>query len=240
MISKHIPNTITSMNLLCGLVGVVFAFKGRFDIAFPAMLAASLCDFCDGFSARLLNAYSDKGRELDSLADVVSFGVLPSVMLLNLVKFCNPTDNVICYVPLLIAVFSALRLAQFNVDDRQHTGFIGLPTPACALLCGSLACYVAYTPTSFLAIWCASDLFIPLLTAVLCCLLVCGIPMFSMKVTKESFKDKALTFKRIAFLVFIVLSSVYVIVFSRNYSLIVLFTFIFYIINNLVYWIFKV
>ncbi len=79
-IVKHIPNTITSMNLLCGVLGVIFTLDGRIDIAFYLMLAAAVFDFFDGFSARLLKAYSDIGKELDSLADVVSFGVLPSVL----------------------------------------------------------------------------------------------------------------------------------------------------------------
>ena len=85
-IKKYIPDFITSMNLLCGVIGVVFAFKGRFDLAFYLMLAGAVCDFCDGLVARLLGAYSDLGKELDSLADLVSFGVLPSVMLYSLMK----------------------------------------------------------------------------------------------------------------------------------------------------------
>ena len=80
---KHIPNSITSMNLLCGAMGVVFTLQGRPDIAFPLMLAATVFDFCDGLAARLLKAYSPIGKELDSLADMISFGLLPSIMLLE-------------------------------------------------------------------------------------------------------------------------------------------------------------
>ena len=87
----NIPNAITSLNLLCGVVGVVFALSGRPDIAFYLMLAAAVCDFCDGFAARLLHAYSPVGKELDSLADMVSFGVLPSVMLH--VRGNEPSDS---------------------------------------------------------------------------------------------------------------------------------------------------
>ena len=125
MIRKIIPDTITSMNLVCGIIGVVFAFRGRCDIAFVLMLAAAVFDFLDGFAARALDAYSDMGKELDSLCDLVSFGVLPAVMLFNTAKMsCCPEWA--CWTALAIAVFSAVRLAKFNVDPRQTDGFIGL------------------------------------------------------------------------------------------------------------------
>ena len=137
---KHIPNTITTLNLLCGVVGVVFAFQGRPDWAFYMMLAASIFDFCDGASARLLNAYSPMGKELDSLCDVVSFGVLPSILLYaNVHTFVWQPYAWLPFVPLIVAAGSALRLAKFNVDERQHESFLGLATPVSALLCGSLS-----------------------------------------------------------------------------------------------------
>jgi len=238
MFTKHIPNTITSLNLLCGLAGVVFAFKGRIDIAFPFMLAASLCDFCDGLSARLLNAYSDMGKELDSLSDLVSFGVLPSVMLMNTCKACSFCENWFCFVPLLIALFSALRLAKFNVDSRQHSSFLGLPSPASALLCGSMCCFVAYNPASFLSEWFSSPVFIVVFTALMCSLLVCELPMFSMKFSKDD--DKTLKLKRILFFSLVVIGAVVTILLKQTYSLVVLFAFIVYILKNIVYYIFKV
>ena len=132
-IVKHIPNTITSMNLLCGAVGVIFSFQDRLDIAFYLMLGAAACDFMDGFAARLLHAYSPLGKELDSLADAISFGLLPSLMLHCLIL--EETGNtLISCIPLLIAVFSALRLAKFNIDDEQTENFLGLPTPASAMI----------------------------------------------------------------------------------------------------------
>ena len=137
-IVKHIPNTITSTNLLCGVLGVICTLKGSLDTAFILMLAAAVCDFCDGLAARLLKAYSELGKQLDSLADMVSFGVLPSLMMYSLMVQAQG-DSWICYVPLLIAVFSALRLAKFNIDERQSDSFIGLATPACAIICGSFA-----------------------------------------------------------------------------------------------------
>ena len=106
---KHIPNTITTLNLLCGVVGVVFAFQGRPDWAFYMMLAASVFDFCDGASARLLNAYSPMGKELDSLCDVVSFGVLPSILLYaNVHTFVWQPYAWLPFVPLIVAAGSAL------------------------------------------------------------------------------------------------------------------------------------
>ena len=121
-IVKHIPNTITSMNLFCRLMGVIFTFKGDFQTAFILMLAAAACDFCDGFAARMLNAYSDMGKELDSLADMVSFGALPALMLHRMMIYTGE-DGILSYVPLLIGVFSALRLAKFNIDTRQSESF---------------------------------------------------------------------------------------------------------------------
>ena len=131
-IIRHIPNTITSMNLLLGIMGVICTFDGNFEAAFCLMLAAAVCDFCDGLSARLLGAYSDVGKELDSLADMVSFGLLPSLMLHRLMVSIGG-ESLLSYIPLIIAVLSAVRLAKFNVDERQTDNFIGLATPACAM-----------------------------------------------------------------------------------------------------------
>jgi len=238
MIKKHIPNLITSMNLLCGTVGVVFAFKGKVDIAFYLMIAGTVFDFCDGLAARALNAYSDMGKELDSLADIVSFGVLPSVMLYNVSHVCMFGESWICWTPLLIAVFSGLRLAKFNVDSRQTSSFIGLPTPACAILIGSLCYYVAWDYSCFLALWCAGSVFIPVLTACMCFLLVSEIPMFSLKFHKDDsqvLKNKRMTFA------FIVLAAVLVCIICKlNWSLALLLTIVCYILKNIVYAIAKI
>ena len=135
-IIRQIPNTITCLNLLCGVFGVLQALEGHLDIAFYLMLAGAACDFCDGLAARLLNAYSPMGKELDSLADLITFGLLPAVMLYKCMDWYN-WGQWICYIPFIITVFSALRLAKFNVDDRQGENFIGLATPACAMICHS-------------------------------------------------------------------------------------------------------
>lgn len=237
-LKKYIPDTITSMNLLCGALGVIFAFKGRFDIAFWLMLAAALFDFLDGTAARALGAYSEMGKELDSLSDMVSFGVLPSVMLYKLMCICTFSDCFLCYVPVVIAVFSGLRLAKFNVDERQHMSFIGLATPACAMICGSLCYFVVHGQSSFLSSWCAGYVFIPVLSIVLACLLVCEIPMFSMKFSKNA--EKVTTHKRIAFLINVALIVLIVVVLGINWSMIVLLGFIVYILMNIAFAIAKI
>jgi len=235
---KYIPDFITSMNLACGIIGVVFAFKGRIDIAFPLMLAAAVADFLDGFAARLLDAYSDLGKELDSLSDLVSFGVLPSIMLYNLSKTCMFGESWICWIPLLIAVASGLRLAKFNVDTRQTDGFLGLPTPACAMLVGSLCYYVASDPSCFLAEWCAGPVFIPVLSVCLSALLVCEIPMFSLKFHKDD--SSIVKNKRMAY-AFLVLAAILVCaICGLNWSVIFLLSLSLYVIKNIVYAILKI
>ncbi|MCR5561224.1 MAG: CDP-alcohol phosphatidyltransferase family protein [Bacteroidales bacterium] len=171
-LKNHIPNAITSCNLLSGIVGLYFAFKGLPEAAFLCMLAAAMFDFLDGFAARIFKASSPIGGQLDSLSDVVSFGVLPAVMLS--VHSLNP-------LPLLIAVFSAVRLAKFNIDERQHSSFLGLPTPGAALLCGALATYCGARTESLLALLFSPWWAVALLAAAICVLLVCELPFFSFK-----------------------------------------------------------
>lgn len=235
---KYIPDMITSMNLLCGIIGVVFAFKGRPDIAFILMLAASAADFLDGAAARALGAYSDLGKELDSLSDMVSFGVLPSVMLYNCSRTCMFGESWVCWIPLVIALCSGLRLAKFNVDTRQGDSFLGLPTPASALIAGSLCYYVAVDPGSFLSAWCAGPVFIPALSVCLAALLVSEIPMFSFKFHADD--PQLLKNKRMAF-AFIVLAAILVVVICRlDWSLAVLLSLTAYVLKNLVYAIAKI
>lgn len=233
MIRKYIPDFITSMNIACGVVGVVFAFKDRLDIAFVMMLAAAVFDFCDGLAARSLHAYSDLGKELDSLCDCVSFGVLPAVMLHICSKTCMFTENWVCWTPLLIAVFSAIRLAKFNVDSRQTSGFIGLPTPACAMLVGAICHYVASDQGSFISDWMSGPVFVPVISAVLCYLLVCEIPMFSLKMHGDD--PKPLRIKRLALALIAVAAIVLCILLHLEWSLAVLVVLLCYIVKNIIY-----
>lgn len=229
-IRKHIPNTVTSMNLICGVVGVIVALNGNLQTAFILMLAAAVFDFLDGFAARLLKAYSETGKELDSLADDVSFGVLPSVML-----YCVYGTDIpaLRFFPLVIAAFSALRLAKFNLDERQHSSFLGLPTPACAMVCGSLAVMASARPDSLLSGLCDGDLFIPLLSVALSALLVCEIPMFAMKVATGDKASKAENVSRIIFFCIAVLSVAVTVAWSLNWCFIPFVTFVSYIVINI-------
>ena len=234
---KHIPNQITSLNLIFGLVGVVFALRNRLDMAFYCMLAASVCDFLDGLAARLLGAYSDMGKELDSLCDLVSFGFLPALMLCVLMQLYRFDESPVCWLPLALTLFSALRLAKFNVDERQTSGFLGLPTPAAALLCGALCCYCCHTPLEFLSTW-VSGAFIPLLTLCLCILLVSEVPMFSFKMHRGD--SRTLQVKRWTLVAFFVAAAVFCLLAGHHWSLTVVLGLLFYILNNLVYALFKI
>ncbi|MEY4275377.1 MAG: CDP-diacylglycerol--serine O-phosphatidyltransferase [Bacteroidota bacterium] len=150
---KEIPNLLTLGNLLSGCLGLYFVMQGNVFNASLCIFVSLVCDFLDGFLARLLHAYSDLGKELDSLADVVSFGVLPSFILLNLVEqSCGAqcTQGLFgFYKPFLVfslALMSAYRLAKFNIDTRQSDQFIGVPTPANGLLVASLPLILHYQP----------------------------------------------------------------------------------------------
>ena len=230
-IIRHIPDTITSMNLLCGAVGVICAFEGRLESAFYLMIAAAVFDFLDGFAARALGAHTDIGKELDSLSDMVSFGLLPAIMLHRLMV---ETGNASAwsYIPLAIALFSALRLAKFNIDDSQKENFIGLATPACAMLCGALVHYICKTPDSFLAPWAGTRLFIPVLSLILCALLVSRIPMFSLKF-KAGQKDSIVYKLRIGFIGFCVAVTIAIFLFGLQFSMIFIVAVTGYIIMNI-------
>lgn len=175
---KHIPNTITCLNLFSGCVGLVYAFQGELIYAGYAILISAVLDFFDGMLARLLNAYSEIGKELDSLADVVSFGVLPSAMVYELLKQLSPEGSYLPYTAFLIAIFSALRLAKFNIDPRQTENFIGLPTPANALFMMSLPYFIAFEAFSGFVKHPATLVGI---TIVMSLLLVAELPLFSLK-----------------------------------------------------------
>ena len=233
-IIRHIPNTITSMNLLCGVLGVICVFSGESDTAFLLMLLAAICDFFDGFSARALNAYSSVGKELDSLADLVSFGLLPSLMLYRVMTVMSPDAGLLCYIPLLIVLASALRLAKFNTDDRQSENFLGLATPASAMICGSLTYYILKDQDSFLTVWATGKVFVPLVSAILSVLMVTELPMFSMKIKKGTQKNTPLYRMRISFVGATAVSAVLVLLLGLNWSMIVLLVFVLYIIINVI------
>jgi CDP-diacylglycerol--serine O-phosphatidyltransferase len=181
-IVNSIPNILTSGNLFCGCIATVLAVNGDIKTATYFIFASAIFDFFDGFVARLLKAQSSLGLQLDSLADMVSFGLAPSAIvfyILSIAQIHVPLElpTFTPYFAFFIAVFSALRLAKFNIDTRQTTEFIGLPTPACTLFFCGLVYFDMFTVTGFYLL----IIFIPLF----CYLLVCELPMFSLKIKKN-------------------------------------------------------
>lgn len=188
---KHIPNAITCLNLLSGCIGIVLAFQGKLADAGYAIIIAAVFDFLDGLAARLLHAYSAIGKELDSLADIVSFGVLPSVIIYQLFLMAPPVGGLSVYLnftAFIIAVFSALRLAKFNIDERQSENFIGLPTPANALLISSLP-MILKEGNGFLSAYILNPFFLFIFSLGMGLLLVVEIPLISLKFRNMKLKD---------------------------------------------------
>lgn len=193
MVRKHIPNAITSLNLASGCIAIVFAFQGEYTTASYFIALAAVFDFFDGFAARLLKAYSPMGKELDSLADVVSFGVAPGMMLFNYLSDISAltySSEYLAYLSFLLPVFSALRLAKFNIDERQETSFIGLPTPANAVFwafgIGSNFTYALDTIIDPLIIAAGIIIF--------SWLLISTIPMFSLKFKHYGWKGNRIRY----------------------------------------------
>ena len=190
---KHIPNTITLANLFCGCLSIVATFSGQLVLAGGLIFLAAIFDFLDGFTARLLKAYSELGKQLDSLADVVSFGVAPAVIAFR-IMFANkallPFDWV-PYIAFAMVLCSALRLAKFNIDTRQTEHFIGMPTPANALFWASLPLVLKDFHEKKL-IRLEAIFFNPGAIAALCVffavLLVLPIPMLSFKFKTTAFR----------------------------------------------------
>lgn len=185
-ITKHIPNTLTSCNLISGCISVTYALGGSYEMALLFIIIGAAFDFFDGMSARLLGVSSPIGKELDSLADDVTFGVAPSAMVFTLLYTSVLADKcpLIPYMAFVMAAFSALRLAKFNLDERQTTSFIGLPTPANALFWGALIVGCESFLTSSPAILVG----VVIMLLVSCYLLIAEIPMFALKFKQWGWK----------------------------------------------------
>lgn len=189
-IKKHIPNTITCCNLVSGCVAIAYAFSGNVELSFTWIIIGAVFDFFDGMSARLLNVSSPIGKELDSLADVVTFGVAPSTILFSELSVMSypailePLRSILPFTAYIMAAFSALRLAKFNLDERQALGFIGLPTPANALFWGSLIIGAGkwLEATPFMAFFLLGGILIS------SWLMVSEIPMFALKFKEWGWK----------------------------------------------------
>lgn len=222
MIRKHIPNFITCLNVVSGTLAVVFAVKGELTFSVIFIFIAALFDFLDGMAARLLKAYSPLGKELDSLADMISFGVAPGMLMMVMLENALFGANVraesyaqlsvyeiICIASsLMIPVFSALRLAKFNIDTRQTDSFIGLPTPASAIFIAALALITGHGNYEILDAFIMQPIVLLIITIAMSLLLVSEIPMFSLKFKNLSWKDNQLRF------IFMFISIILIIVFN--------------------------
>jgi CDP-diacylglycerol---serine O-phosphatidyltransferase len=197
---KHFPNFITSLNLASGFTAIIFAAHGNLVAASWMILAAMIFDFLDGFSARMLKAYSAVGKELDSLADVVSFGVAPGLIIYYLLNGYLVSANlfntdqsvlntiILILIPAIMPVCGAIRLAVFNLDSTQSTTFKGLPIPANALAVISVVFAQYYSHSQLISSLAASHVFLILLTVILSLLMVSRIPLLSLKVKDLKFK----------------------------------------------------
>lgn len=195
---KHIPNAITCCNLICGCIATCYAFHHHFTLAFIFILAGAFFDFFDGMSARALGVSGKMGVELDSLADMVTFGVAPSAMIFTLFSYVPYPSflanwfgfNILPFSSFLIAAFSGLRLAKFNIDERQHMGFIGMPTPANAIFWASLIS----SSEAWLTSRECNTAFLTAFIVMFSFLLVCEIPMFALKFKNLTWADNKIKF----------------------------------------------
>ena len=225
-IKSHIPNTITSLNLICGCRASIAFLQGENELGITLVIAALVFDFLDGFVARLLDVKSEIGKQLDSLADMVTFGVVPGIILYVAllqstsfqIELFDQSISPIPYIGFLITVFSALRLAKFNLDTRQTDSFIGLPTPANTILFLTIPLSLIYADESSLTTNLISNPYV-LLTfiVVFSYLLIAEIPLLSLKFKNYSWKDNkekyTLLISSIALLwLFTFLASVFIIV----------------------------
>lgn len=202
---KHIPNTLTCLSLSSGCIATVMAFEGQYWWVLVWVIIAAVFDFSDGFAARMLKAYSPMGKELDSLSDMVSFGLAPSVTVFTFLSenVTRISRNAVIvdylpYIAFLLAIFSALRLAKFNVDERQSESFIGLNTPANALFwvsfcCGLSASSIFVSPTLLYTLIAGIFIF--------SFLMVSELPMFSLKIKSLKFKGNEYRYSLIVFMI---------------------------------------
>lgn len=197
---KHIPNFITSLNLASGFIAIIYALNGDLSTSSWLIMAAMIFDFLDGFSARLLKAYSPVGKELDSLADVVSFGVAPAILIYQLLvaslslsaPMITNTDSflivLILLSPVIMPVCAGLRLAIFNTDETQATSFKGLPTPANALAVISIVIAQHYSDSGLITSLTGSAAAIVIFTYIISILMVTRIPLLSLKFANLKFR----------------------------------------------------
>lgn len=211
-IRPYIPNALTTLNLISGLVSLNFILEGQYVYASLAIFLAAIFDFLDGNAARILKAYSELGKQLDSLADMISFGVAPGLLIYRLISVnceggCNILEqyHITPYFSLLIPVCSAFRLAKFNIDLRQSVNFIGLPTPANAIFFASipLVIYIqpglfSLIPLDFMAGFLSNNRVLSILAVFFSYLLVSDMKIFSMKFRNVKWKGNELRYLTLA------------------------------------------
>lgn len=206
-IKKHIPNLLTLGNLLCGTIATIFAVEGNFTAAALFVIAGILFDFLDGFVARLLKVSGELGKQLDSLADMVTSGVVPGVIMFNMIHN-NSFDTLnlfddsfleVALLGLLLTLGACYRLAKFNLDTRQSDSFIGLPTPAMSLFVISLPLIQQSSEIEFVQNLISNNYFLIIITLLLTYIMNAEIPLFSLKFKNYSFQKNWIIY---AFLLF--------------------------------------
>ncbi|CAL2093351.1 CDP-alcohol phosphatidyltransferase family protein [Tenacibaculum sp. 190524A02b] len=221
-IKQHIPNLITLGNLLCGTMATIFAIKGDFTATAILVVIGIGCDFLDGLAARMLKVQGELGKQLDSLADMVTSGVVPGIVMLQLLVHAIDKDAVgyfgideygktgsnLPYLGLLLTLAAGYRLAKFNIDERQTDSFIGLPTPAMSLFVISLPLILDYSNSSFFYDLVNNQYVLIAVTIVLSFVMNAELPLFSLKFKNFSFKDNIVKY------LFIILSIALLIVFK--------------------------
>lgn len=205
---KHIPNLLTLGNLFCGTVAILFALKGDFTATALLVAIGIGFDFFDGFAARLLNVQGELGKQLDSLADMVTSGVVPGIVMLQLLINAIDTDAVgyfgvdeygatgsnLPYLGLLLTLGAGYRLAKFNIDERQTDSFIGLPTPAMSLFVISLPLIAEFASQAFFADLAINKYFLIATTILMTILMNVELPLFSLKFKNYALKNNLMKY----------------------------------------------
>jgi len=183
-IKSHIPNSITLLNLLAGVIGIIWVINGNIVSGAYFIILAAVFDFFDGLTAKVLKVQSEIGKQLDSLADLVSFGVLPGMILFQMTKV-GTEIGWLPYLTLIVPLLSAVRLAKFNLDTRQSDKFIGLPTPANALFISTLPYFAIAWP--WVGTWLTSPFFLVGIAWIFAILLLIELPLIALKFKSYSF-----------------------------------------------------
>ncbi|PLX09955.1 MAG: CDP-diacylglycerol--serine O-phosphatidyltransferase [Marinilabiliales bacterium] len=212
-----VPNTITLLNMLCGILSIYFGMSGDLITAAYLIFFAAILDFLDGFTARMLNAYSDLGAQLDSLADLISFGLAPGFILFNMINISHGqpgntgnTATLIPFIGFIIPLFAALRLAKFNIDENQESSFLGMPTPAVAILIGSFPLIKQYlfNDRGLYYMIITNTYFLAGIAVIMALLMVIPLPMFAFKFKNYKWKDNKIKY------VFLILSLIAILIFK--------------------------